>query len=125
MRARITVAACLLLAVVALPARAGQVSPAWTKSLVVVVPGDKTYHVVDCPRVKGVQSPTVMSVTQAQERKLVAHDCRKAIAEAQRNASTNLMVWVDLKTKRYHLAGCSLVGLPRAQMPIGQAMATF
>jgi hypothetical protein len=100
-------------------------NPRWTKALVVVVPGEQVYHVAECPRVKGVKAPTVMSAAQAQERKLTAHDCRKAIADAQRTAKREQLVWVDLKTKRYHLTGCSLVGLPRAQMRLDQAMAAY
>jgi hypothetical protein len=99
--------------------------PRWTKALVVVIPGEHVYHVAECPRLKGVKAPTVMSATQAQERKLTAHDCRAAIAGAQRSAKREQLVWVDLKTKRYHLTGCSLVGLPRAQMRLDQAMAAY
>jgi hypothetical protein len=126
MRARTLVALCVV-ACAAGPFQAGAQQPnqRWVKALVVAVPGDKQYHVAECPRLKGAKSPAVMTPTQAEQRELTAHDCLKAIAGAQRAAATEQLVWVDLKTKRYHLTGCSLVGLPRAQMPLDQAMATY
>jgi hypothetical protein len=109
----------------ALPAHAPQTSQLWTKALVVALPGEAVYHLPECPRVKGAGAPQVMTPAQAEKRGLTAHDCRKVIAEAQRAATTDRLVWVDLKTKRYHLAGCSLVGLPRAQVRLDQAMAAY
>ena len=122
-----TIAALCVVAFAAGADQAGAQQPTQqrAKALVVAVQGDDQYHVAECPRLKGATSPAVITQAQAEGRKLTAHDCRKAIASAQRAPATQQLVWVDLKTKRYHLTGCSLVGLPRAQMRLDQAMATY
>lgn len=112
-------ASCLL----AVPVAAGQAAA--VSGLVVADPAAGMYHVPACPRTKGIRSPLLLSPTQAEQRQLKPHDCRRAIAEAQRTGDREQLVWVDLKTKRYHLAGCSLVGLPRAQVRLEQAAAKY
>lgn len=94
-------------------------------ALVVADPASGLYHVPACPKVKTLKSPLLLSPAQAETRKLTAHACQRAIADAQRTSTGDQLVWVDLKTRRYHLAGCSLVGLPRAQMRLDQAMAKY
>jgi hypothetical protein len=100
----------------------------WRRDLVVVDAAAKVYHEPDCPVVEKLARPTVSVRAKAQTDKLTAHDCAKAKREAAASAkaaSAAPLVWVDLKTKRYHLAGCSLVGLPRAQMPLSQARGKY
>ena len=94
-------------------------------SLVVVLPGTTVFHEPACPLVKGAASPSVMIREKAELQHLTPHDCQAAIAAATRTGARGQLVWVDLTTKRYHLAGCSLVGLPRAQMGLDQAVAKY
>ena len=77
------------------------------------------------PGGQGREEPVDAHPAQAEERKLTAHDCRRPSPSAPACRCQEQLVWVDLKTKRYHLTGCSLVGLPRAQMRLDQAMANY
>ena len=103
---------------------AGQAKPSGA-ALVVADPAAGVYHVPACPETKALKSPSMLTPAQAQQRKLKPHDCQRAIASSPRAAASDQLVWVDLKTKRYHLAGCSLVGLPRAQMRLDQATVKY
>lgn len=95
------------------------------KRIVVVPKGSAVYHEAWCPVVKTAGSTAVMTVGKAEVSKLTSHDCQAAMAAAARTSPATQLVWVDLGTRRYHLAGCSLVGLPRAQMPLPQAAAKY
>lgn len=94
------------------------------KDLVVVLKGEKVYHETGCPLVAGTQNVEVTIRRRAQHLGYRPHDCRSAITRALETDATRL-VWVDLKTKRYHLAGCSLVGTPRAQVDLAHARAKY
>jgi hypothetical protein len=94
-------------------------------ALVVADPAAGVYHVPACPEAKPLKNPLLLSPSQAETRKLTPHDCQRAIADAQLSSAGGQPVWLDLKTRRYHLAGCSLVGLPRAQMRLDQAAAKY
>ncbi|MCU0255363.1 MAG: hypothetical protein MUF60_01345 [Vicinamibacterales bacterium] len=94
------------------------------KDLVVVVRGEGVYHEPGCPVVKGLKQPAVTMRARAERLGLKPHDCRTAINKALAEDAMRL-VWVDLKTKRYHLAGCTLVGTPRAQVSLAHARASY
>jgi hypothetical protein len=94
-------------------------------ALVVADPDAGVYHVPACPKAKPLKNPLLLSPSQAEARKLKPHECQQAVAGSQGAAPSQQLVWVDLKAKRYHLAGCSLVGLPRAQMRLDQAAAKY
>lgn len=115
-----------LMATLAAPAaaRAQQVVPSETRDLVVVVAGERIFHEVACPVVKGIRNPAVTMRKRAVHLGYKSHDCRTAINAAV-ETDRSRFVWVDLKTKRYHLAGCSLVGVPRAQMSLERAQASY
>lgn len=107
------------------PALLAQAAPkAAQRDLVVVVKGERVYHEPGCPVVKGLARPAVTMRARAEALGLVPHDCRTALNKAVAEDATRL-VWVDLKTKRYHLAGCSLVGTPRAQVSLAHARASY
>ncbi len=94
-------------------------------TLVVADPATGTYHVPACPSTKALKSPLMLNVGQAHARNLKPHDCQRAIAAAKRSGVGSQLVWVDLTARRYHLAGCSLIGLPRAQVRLDQAAAKY
>lgn len=124
MLARIVCGALVLVACAPGPAWAQGVPLAQAKDLVVVLKGEKVYHETACPLVAGRQGVEVTVRRRAQHLRYKAHDCATAIKQALETDPTRL-VWVDLKTKRYHLAGCSLVGTPRAQMGLEHARAKY
>ena len=124
MLARVVCAALALVVCASGPARAQGVPLAQAKDLVVVLKGEKVYHETGCPVVAGRQNVEVTVRARAQRLKYRPHDCATAIKQALETDPTRL-VWVDLKTKRYHLAGCSLVGTPRAQMRLDHARAKY
>lgn len=92
--------------------------------LVVVVKGDSVYHEMGCPVVKGVKSPQVTMRKRAEHLKLKPHDCQAAMNQALAS-DPQALVWVDLKTKHYHLPGCSLIGTPRAQVSVQHAKSSY
>lgn len=105
-------------------AAAQGVPPSQAKDLVVVVKGEKLYHEPSCPVVKGIKSPAVTLRKRAEYLGIRPHDCQAASKAALASDATRL-VWVDLTTKRYHLAGCSLIGVPRAQVSLAHAAASY
>lgn len=107
------------------PAVAAQGVPlAQPKDIVVIRKGENVYHEAGCPLVADAKNVEVTVRARAQHLKYKAHDCATAIKKALETDATRL-VWVDLKTKRYHLQGCSLVGTPRAQMRLEHARAKY
>lgn len=122
-------AACVLLAAIGPSAqKAGQApaspEPPSPRQLVIAVKTTGLYHLPLCPLVKDARGSTVTAREQAERQGLKPHDCQAAINKATATDTTQL-VWVDLKTKRYHLGGCSLIGLPRAQVRLDIAMAKY
>jgi hypothetical protein len=92
--------------------------------LVITVKATGLYHLPSCPVVKDMRGTTVTAKEQAEREGFKPHDCQAALNKATASDKAQL-VWVDLKTKRYHLAGCSLVGLPRAQVRLDIAIEKY
>lgn len=120
----------IVLLSVLLPVQVGSQSdlpPLSPHLLVVGVKATRLYHLPTCPELATARGTTVMSVEQAERRGYRRHRCPAVAGEKAQSgeATAATLVWVDLKTRRYHLAGCSLVGLPRAQMTLAEAAARY
>lgn len=94
-------------------------------TFVVLVDGSREYHAPGCPLVVGNASAKLQSLGDAEARGLAPHAaCHSPSAARGAGAkpAPPPKYWLDVKTRRYHRAGCSLIGAPRAQITLALAL---
>lgn len=89
--------------------------------LVVSWPASREYHRPWCSLVRTAKEAVVRSRADAEARGLTSH---KACATPPKAAEPDVEpLWLDVKTHRYHRAGCWLIGAPRTRITLDVATA--
>lgn len=97
------------------------------RTFVVMVDGSREYHTPGCALVRGNATSKLLSFGDAEAKGITPHAECHASASGKANAPPSSAVgasaayWLDVKTRRYHRAGCSLIGLPRVQISLARA----
>lgn len=98
-------------------------------TFVVLVDGSSQYHAPGCALVRDNATARLLPFGDAQAKGITphaeCHDASRATGGASRargGATRATTYWLDVKTRRYHRAGCGLIGLPRVQISLARAI---
>jgi hypothetical protein len=105
-------------------------------TFVVMIDGSREYHAPGCALVRDNDTSKLLPLGDAEAKGIRPHaECHTppkrtpagaggaTTATARERAGTAATTyWLDVKTRRYHRAGCGLIGLPRVQVTLARAI---